>query len=104
MSAKDKASPFMTKSLKAVRAGAISEPTAFFEAKPSDEKGLAAASERFAAVLRTAPVEETLRTGLRDFGHVLFSGDERLLWTTRFESDWHRYIGKLILHLRRTKA
>ncbi len=57
------------------------------------ENDLAAASERFAAVLRRAPVAETMKTGLRDRRHVRFSDDGRLLWTTRFESDWQRYIG-----------
>ena len=56
---------------------------------------LAATSERFAAVLRTAaPIAETMKTGLRHCGHVLFGGDGRLLWATTFKSDWHRYIGR----------
>ena len=74
----------------------ISEPTAFFEVKPGDAKELATASERFAAVLRTVPVEETVKTGLRDSRHARFRGAERLLWPTMFESEWHRYICKSI--------
>jgi hypothetical protein len=97
MSAKDKTSPFTTKSARGRGDGVISEATAFFEVKPGLEKELAAASERFAAVLRTAPVAATMKTGLRDSRHARFSSGERLLWTTTFESEWHRYIGKPIL-------
>ena len=97
MSAKDKTSPFTTKSGKGRGDGVMSEATAFFEVKPGREKELAAASERFAAVLRTASVAATMKTGLRDFSHVLFSGGRRPLWTTTFESEWRRYIGKPIL-------
>ena len=94
MTARDKTRPFTTKSAEAMRDRVISEPTAFFEAKPGHEKELAAASERFAAVLRTAAVDETMKTRLRAPRHAPFSGGERLLWTTTFESEWHRYIAK----------
>ena len=57
------------------------------------ENNLAAASQRFAAVLRAAPVADTMKTGLPDRRRLLFGGDGRRLWTTTFESDWHRYIG-----------
>jgi hypothetical protein len=97
MTAKDKTSPFSTQSDKGMRDEVISEPTALFEVKPDHAKELAAAtSERFAAVLRTAPVEETVKTGLRDSRQARFSSGERLLWTTTFESEWHRYIDKPI--------
>jgi hypothetical protein len=52
------------------------------------------ASERFAAVLRTAPIAETMKTRLRHCRHALFGGDGRLLWATTFKSDWHRYLGR----------
>ncbi len=97
MTAKDKTSPFNTQSDKGMRDEVISEPTALFEVKPGHAKEPAAAAfERFAAVLRTAPVEETVKTGLRDSRHARFSSGERLLWKTTFESEWHRYIGKPI--------
>jgi hypothetical protein len=57
------------------------------------ENNLVAASQRFAAVLRTAPGAETMKTALRDRGRLLFGGEGRRLWTTTFKSDWHRYIG-----------
>ena len=102
MSAKGRTRQFTTEPGEEMRDRVISEPDAFFEIKPGHEKELAAVSQQFAAVLRTLPVEETSRTGLRDFGHVLFSGDKRPLWTMTFESDWHRYIGKRILRARTT--
>ena len=60
------------------------------EVKSSQENELAAASERFATTLRTASVE----TGPRDSGSARFKGGEHLLWTTTFESEWHRTIGR----------
>jgi hypothetical protein len=97
MTARDKTRPFTTPSRKGMRDEVISEPTAIVDVKSRDAKELAAlASERFAAVLRTAPVEETMKTGLRDSRRARFSGGERLLWTTTFESEWHRCIGKPI--------
>ena len=85
MTARDKTRPFTTKSDKAMRD----------EAKPDHAQELAAASERFARLLRTAPVETT-KTDQRDIRHALLSGDERLLWTTTLESQWHRYLCKPI--------
>ena len=81
MKARDKARPFTTQSYRETRD---------VESKPDHEKELAAASERFATVLRTAQVETT-KTGPRDIRHAPLSGDQRPLWTT-FESEWHRYI------------
>ena len=57
------------------------------------ENNLAAASQRFAAVLRSGACRRDHEDGLRDRRHLLFGGDGRRLWTTTFESDWHRYIG-----------
>lgn len=84
MKARDKARRFSTQSYREMCG---------VESEPDQEKELAAASERFATVLRTAPVETT-KTGLRDIRHAPFSGDERPLWATTFESEWHRYIAK----------
>jgi hypothetical protein len=96
MTAIDKTSPFSTPSNKEMRGEVISEPTACCEVRRGHAKERAAASERFATVLRTAPVEETMKPGLRDSRQVLFRGRNRPLWTTRFESDWRRYIRKPI--------
>jgi hypothetical protein len=67
------------------------------------ENNLAAASQRFAAVLLAAPVADTVKTGLRDRRRLLFGGDRRRLWTTTFESDWHRYIGRTAAQTRSTQ-
>ena len=83
MTARDKTRPFTAKS----------DEYMGDELEPYHAQELAEAAERFARVLRTAPVETT-KTGQRDIRHVLFSGDERLLWTTTFESHWHRYLCK----------
>jgi hypothetical protein len=85
MTARDKTRPFITKSDKAVRD----------EVKPDQAQALAAASERFARFLRTAPVETT-KIGQRDIRHVPYAGDERPIWTTTLESQWHRYLCKPI--------
>jgi hypothetical protein len=80
MTARDKTTPFITKSEKEMQDHA---------------QELTAASERFARVLRTAPVETT-KTSQPDIRHVLFSDHERLLWTTTLESQWQRYLCKSI--------
>jgi len=103
MPAKDKTSRFTAKSGQAMGDGVNSEATACFEVRTCHEKDLAAASERFAAVLRRVPVAETIKTGLRNNRHVRFSDDGRLLWTTTFESDWHRYIGRTATRTRSTQ-
>jgi hypothetical protein len=84
MKARDKARRFSTPSYRETRD---------VESNPDYEKELATAYERFATVLRTAPVETT-KTGLRDIRRAPFSGDERPLWTTTFESEWHRYFAE----------
>jgi hypothetical protein len=88
----DKTIQFSKKSGKGIRDGVISELAAFFEVKPGHEEELRAAIERFADFLRNSPVEETMKTGLRDTRHVIFDGGKRLLWATTFESDWDPYI------------
>ena len=85
MTARDKATRFTTKSDKGM----------CDEVKPDYGQELTSASERFARVLRTAPVE-TMKTAQSDIRHVLFSADERRLWTTTLESQWHRYLCKPI--------
>jgi hypothetical protein len=83
MAARDKTTPLTAKSDKEM----------CDEVKPDYAQELAAAAERFARVLRTAPVETT-HAGQADIRHVLFSDDARLLWTTTLESQWQRYICK----------
>ena len=82
MPARDKTTPFITKSDKEMCDEVTRDHT----------QELTAAAERFARVLRTAPVETT-NVGQADIRHVLFS-DARLLWTTTLESQWHRYLCK----------
>ena len=96
MTARDKTTSSSTRPETEMGDEVISEPTACIEVRRGHAKERAAASERFATVLRTAPVEETMKPGLRDSRQVLFSGRNRPLWTTRFESDWRRYIRKPI--------
>ena len=92
MAARDKASPFTTKSEQIVRDETIAEPTAPVEASARESRALgAAAFERFAAVVRTAPVEAT-KTGVPDIRRVLCAGDKRPLWASTYESRWRRYI------------
>ena len=81
MKERDKARPFSTQSYREMRD---------VEVKPGQENELAAASERFATTLRTASVE----TGPRESRSARFRGGEHLLWTTPFESEWHRHIGR----------
>ena len=83
MPARDKTTPFITKSDKEV----------CDEVTREHAQELTAASERFARVLRTATVETT-QTSQPDIRHVLFSDDARPLWTTTLESQWHRYLCK----------
>jgi hypothetical protein len=83
MTARDKTTPLTAKSNKET----------CDEVKPDCAPELAAAAERFARVLRTAPVE-TARAGQADIRHVLFSDDARLFWTTTLQSQWQRYLCK----------
>jgi hypothetical protein len=85
MTARDKTTRFTTNSDKGM----------CDEVKPDYGQELTAASERFARVLRTAPVETT-QPAQRDIRHVLFSGEKRPLWTTTLESQWHRCLCKPI--------
>jgi len=82
MTARDKTTPFITKSDQEI----CDEVT-------QDHAQELTAAERFARVLRTAPVATT-NAGQADIRHVLFSDDARLLWTTTLESQWHRYLCK----------
>jgi hypothetical protein len=38
-------------------------------------------------MLRKAPPEQTVKTGLRDSRHVIFDGGKRIIWMTTFEND-----------------
>jgi hypothetical protein len=83
MTARDKTTPLTAKS----------DNGMCDDVKPDHVKELTAASERYATVLRTAPVETT-KTVEADIRHVLFGNDERPFWTTTLESQWHRYLCK----------
>ena len=85
MTARDKTTPLTAKSDKGM----------CDEVKPDYAQELTVAAERFARVLRTAPVETT-NAAPADIRHMLFSDDARLLWTTTLESQWQRYLCKPI--------
>jgi hypothetical protein len=82
MTARNKARPFTSQSYREIGDGKV---------KPGHEKELAAAAERFTTTLRSASVE----TGPRSSKSAAFLGGEQPLWTAAFESDWHRYIGRM---------
>jgi hypothetical protein len=88
----DKGVQLSKKSGKGLSDGHISELTALFEILPGHEQELRAAVKRFADFLRSAPAEETIKTGLRSSRHVVLDGGKRLLWMTTFEQDWDPYI------------
>jgi hypothetical protein len=69
-------------------------PSKSFEPQRNDYMELAAASKRFATVLRTRPVQA--ETTLRDSRNALCCGEQRPLWMTALESNWHRYIANPI--------
>jgi len=56
---------------------------------------LAAASERFATMLRTACVETRI-TGPRALSSAQFIRGELLLWTAPSQSDWRRHVGRIV--------
>jgi hypothetical protein len=56
---------------------------------------MAAASERFATMLRTASVETQI-TGPRALSTAQFIRGELLLWTAPSQSDWRRYAGRIV--------
>jgi hypothetical protein len=90
MSARDKRSPVTTHSDDEMRNKVRSEASEFGEVKPGH--ALAAASERFAKVLRTVPVE-TMKPRPREAPRVHVNEGE--LWATTFESNWRRHIGRI---------
>ena len=86
MKARDKTSQFDAKSDDAMSDEVLSE---------KQRHELAAASERFATMLRTASVE-TPKTGPRALSTAQFIRGELLLWTAPSESDWRRYAGRIV--------
>ena len=86
MKARDKTSQFDAKSHDAMSDEVLSE---------KQRHELAAASERFATMLRTASVE-TLITGPRALSTAQFIRGELLLWTAPSEPDWRRYVGRIV--------
>jgi hypothetical protein len=84
------------KSGKGISDGVVSELTSFFHVKPGHEQELRAACERFAQTLRDSGWQNTQKTGLRDWRHVMFDNDRQLLLTTTFETDWDPYINDAI--------
>jgi hypothetical protein len=92
MSAKHNRSLVATHSDEQMRNEVRSEPSAVAAVDP--EHALAAASERFATVLRTVSVE-TARTGPREARRVRVNGGARQLWAAMYESDWRQYIGRI---------
>jgi len=85
-----------TKSGEGISDGVVSELTAFFGIKPGHEEQLRAACERFADNLRAVGPANTQRTGLRDWKHVFFDNDRRLMLITTLETDWDPYIDSAV--------
>jgi hypothetical protein len=88
----DTAIQFDLKSGKGIRDGVVSELATFFDIRPGHEDVLRAAVKRFTDGLSNAPMEETMKTGLRYTKFVIFDGGTRLLWITAFETDWDPYV------------
>jgi hypothetical protein len=80
------------KSGKGISDGTVSELTAFFGIKPGHEEQLRAACQRFVDALHDADRASHEKTGLRDWKHVIFDNDTRLMLVTTFETDWDPYI------------
>ena len=95
----DTAAQFTKKSGKGQRDGVISELFTLWEVKPGHEEELRAATERLANVLKNAPLELNVQTGLRDERHVIFDGGRRLVWITTFETDFDPYIEDAIMKI-----
>jgi hypothetical protein len=87
-----KPAPFSKKSGPGLQDGVISELATFWEVKPGQAEALRAAVDRFNEAVRSAPLQETMKTGLRSSRFVIFDGGKRLLWATTFETDWEPYI------------
>lgn len=88
---------FDRKSGKGLRDGVISEGTFYFDVKSGHESALRAAVQRWADNLRKAPLEETIKSGLRDSRHIIFDGGRQMIWLTTFENDWDRYVEDALL-------
>jgi hypothetical protein len=76
--------------------GVVSELATFWDVLPGHEDELRAATERFAATLRSVDRDTNLHTGLRDQRHVIFDGGTRLMWATTFENDWDPYFDDFV--------
>jgi hypothetical protein len=87
------------KSGKGIRDGVVSELTAFFGVQPGHEEELRAACQRFADALREAEPSSHLRTGLRDWKHVIFDNGRRLMLITTFDTDWDPYIDDAVSNM-----
>ena len=88
----DSTTQLTKKSGKGQRDGVISELFTLWDVKPGHEAELRAATERLANVLKNAPLELNVQTGLRDERHVIFDGGKRMVWFTTFETDWDPYV------------
>lgn len=96
---KENTTQWTAKSGKGLRDGVISELATFWEIQPGHEEEVRAATERMANVLKNAPLELNVQTGLRDERHVIFDGGKRLLWLTTFETDFEPYIEDAIMKI-----
>ena len=59
--------------------GVVSELATFWDVLPGHEDELRAATERFAATLRSIDRAKNLSTGLRDQRHVIFDNGTRMI-------------------------
>jgi hypothetical protein len=87
------------KSGKGISDGVVSELTAFFGVQPGHEEQLRAACQRFADALREARPESHLKTGLRDWKHVIFDNGRRLMLITTFDTEWDPYIDDAVSNM-----
>jgi hypothetical protein len=87
---------FSKKSGKGLSDRVVSELTTFFTIKPGHIEELRAACERFTSHLHEVDPLDHQKAGLRDWRHVIFDNDQRLMLMTTFESDWDPYIDDAI--------
>jgi hypothetical protein len=78
---------FSKKSGKGLSDRVVSELTTFFTIKPGHIEELRAACERFTSHLHEVDPLDHQKAGLRDWRHVIFDNDQRLMLMTTFESD-----------------
>jgi hypothetical protein len=87
------------KSWKGISDGVVSELTAFFGVQPGHEEQLRVACQRFADALREVRPESHLKTGLRDWKHVIFDNGRRLMLITTFDPEWDPYIDDAVSNM-----